>query len=122
MTFEAALSMGLQVFEAEAFRISVAAIVALATWWIAAWARRTFERATVHSQADANVRLLTGRLISGAVFGLGVLWVLDLVGLDRPGILATFGAAGLALSLAAQDILKSFFAGLYLLFERPFLL
>ena len=37
-------------------------------------------------------------------------------------MLTTFGVFGLALSLAAQDILKSFFAGLYLLFERPFLI
>ncbi len=48
--------------------------------------------------------------------------MLSLVGVDQAGILATFGAFGLALGLAVQDILKSFFAGLYLLFERPFLI
>jgi len=35
-------------------------------------------------------------------------------------VVATLGIVGIAVSLAMQDILKSFFAGLYLLFERPF--
>src|SRR5205085_6689901 len=48
--------------------------------------------------------------------------VLALFGIDASVILATFGAAGLAIGLAAQDVLKSVFAGVYLLFERPFLL
>ncbi|MEA2640684.1 MAG: small conductance mechanosensitive channel [Chloroflexota bacterium] len=108
--------------EAWAFRAAVAILIVLAMWRVAAWARTSFERATTRTQADANVRLLAGRLIFGTVIVLGIVWALDLVGLDRPGIVATFGAAGLALSLAAQDILKSFFAGLYLLFERPFLI
>jgi small-conductance mechanosensitive channel len=48
--------------------------------------------------------------------------VLQIIGIELTIVVATFGVAGLALSLAVQDILKSFFAGLYLLFERPFLI
>jgi len=122
MTSDVAVAAAARAFEAAAFRVTLGVLVALTTWWIASWARRWFARATARSRADANVRLLAGRLIFGGILAMGLIWTLDLLGLDQPGILATFGAAGLALSLAAQDILKSFFAGLYLLFERPFLL
>ncbi|MBM2811272.1 MAG: mechanosensitive ion channel family protein [Chloroflexi bacterium] len=108
--------------EASAFRVSVAVLVALCAWRTAEWARRSFEGATRATHADANTRLIAGRLVYGCVLALGMIWVLSLVGLEPAAILATFGAVGLALSLAVQDILKSFFAGLYLLFERPFLI
>ena len=53
---------------------------------------------------------------------MGIIWLLLLLGVDQAGILTTFGAVSLALGLAVQDVLKSFFAGLDLLFERPFMI
>jgi small conductance mechanosensitive channel len=103
-------------------RLLLAFAVGLLAWRSAHWARSSFERAATRTAADANARLLAARLIYGAILALGLVWVLGLLGMDQASILATFGAIGLALSLAVQDILKSFFAGLYLLFERPFLI
>ncbi len=97
-------------------------LIALVTWQLARWARASFDRAATRTPADANVRLLAGRLVYGSIWVFGLVWLLSLIGVDQAGILTTFGALGLALGLAVQDILKSFFAGLYLLFERPFLL
>jgi len=103
-------------------RLLVAAVVGIVTWRVAHWARNSFERAASRTAADANVRVLAARLLYGAILILGLVWVLGFLGLDQASILATFGAIGLALSLAVQDILKSFFAGLYLLFEKPFII
>lgn len=111
-----------QLGEAWAFRAVVAICIGLLTWRTARWAQWSFDRAATRTRADASIRLLTGRIVYGAVLIIGVMWVLSLVGVNQAAILATFGALGLALSLALQDILKSFFAGLYLLFERPFLI
>jgi len=97
-------------------------LIILVTWQAAKWSRAWFDRASRRTHADANARTLAGHLIYGMVWVVGVVWLLSLLGVDQAGILATFGALGLALGLAVQDILKSFFAGLYLLFERPFLL
>ena len=108
--------------EAWIVRILVGLVIALVTWHVARWARASFDRAATRTRADANARLLAGRLIYGAICLLGLVWLLSLMGVDQAGILTTFGAFGLALGLAVQDILKSFFAGLYLLFEKPFLL
>ena len=111
-----------RLLEAWILRILFGFLIALLTWQIAKWARRSFDRAAARTKADANARLLAGRLVVGAIWILGLVWLLSLIGVDQAGILATFGALGLALGLAVQDILKSFFAGLYLLFEKPFLI
>ena len=63
-----------------------------------------------------------GGAVRALGLALGLAVILGLLGINESLLLTTFGAAGLALGLAAQDILKSFFAGLYLLFERPFLI
>jgi len=122
MTWEVVAATTGRLVEAWTIRVLIGLAIAIVTWQVAKWARASFDRAALRTRADANARLLAGRLIYGAVWVLGLVWLLSLVGVDQAGILATFGAFGLALGLAVQDILKSFFAGLYLLFERPFLL
>jgi len=122
MTWELiALASG-RFLEAWAFRILLCFFIALFVWRLASWARLTFLHATTSRNADPNVRLVTGRLVYGGILGAGLVWVLGILGVEQASMLATFGACGLALSLATQDILKSFFAGLYLLFEKPFLI
>ena len=122
MTWEAILPAVGRLAEAWIVRLGFAVAIVLATWQIARWARGSFERAASRTRADANARALAGRLLYGAVWVLGLIWLLLLLGVDQTGILATFGAVGLALGLAVQDVLKSFFAGLYLLIERPFVI
>jgi small-conductance mechanosensitive channel len=122
MSWEPISLTGIQAVDYWGTRFVIAALVGLLTWLGAHWARRAFERAVTRTAADANVQLLAARLIYAAILVLGLVWVLGFLGMDQASILATFGAIGLALSLAVQDILKSFFAGLYLLFERPFLI
>jgi small conductance mechanosensitive channel len=108
--------------EAWALRLLVCVAIGVLIWWLAAWSRTAVQRATIGSAADPNVRLLAGRLVYGVVLVIGLVWILGILGVEQASLIATFGVFGLALSLATQDILKSFFAGLYLLFERPFLI
>jgi small conductance mechanosensitive channel len=122
MTWDSLVLTGRYVADYWLSRLLIAALVAFLTWRGAHWARASFERAASRSAADANTRLLAARLLYGTILVMGLVWVLGFLGMDQASILATFGAIGLALGLAVQDILKSFFAGLYLLFERPFLI
>jgi small conductance mechanosensitive channel len=122
MTWEFVAATAGKLVEAWIVRIAIGLVFAVITWQLAKWARSSFDRAATRTKADANARLLAGRLVYGAVWLVGLIWLLSFIGVDQAGILATFGAVGLALGLAVQDILKSVFAGLYLLFERPFLL
>ena len=71
-------------------------------------------------RADAHARLLMGRVINIVIIGLGVATILDTVGVPLTTFVTVLGVAGLGISLAMQDVLKSFVAGTFLLFERPF--
>lgn len=97
-----------------------ALILGLFTWYMARAARRSFEHATDRTGADASVRLLLGRLVYLAILTLGVVTVMDTFGVPLSTLVTVIGVVGLGISLALQDILKNFFAGTYLLFERPF--
>jgi small-conductance mechanosensitive channel len=97
-----------------------AGLVLLLTYVIAIRARHWFERVSAATSADANTRLLVGRLLSILVVIIGAGTVLDIVGVPLSALVAFFGVVGLAISLSLQDILKNLVAGLYLLFERPF--
>jgi small-conductance mechanosensitive channel len=97
-----------------------AIFVGLATWLAARLARSSFAFATRRTGADASVRLLVGRVVSLVIVGMGVATILDTLGVPLTTFVTILGVAGLGISLAMQDILKSFVAGTYLLFERPF--
>lgn len=95
-----------------------AILVALATWIAARVARSSFNYAA--RRTDVSARLLIGRVITIIIVGLGVATILDTLGVPLTTFVTVLGVAGLGISLAMQDILKSFVAGTYLLFERPF--
>jgi small conductance mechanosensitive channel len=101
-------------------RLVVALIIAVVAWRIAASARRWFETTTARSSADIHLRVIVGRFLYLAVLFYGLLWAVEVMGISPTALVAGFGVLGLAASLALQDILKSFCAGVYLLFERPF--
>jgi small conductance mechanosensitive channel len=97
-----------------------ALVIILITLVLASRVRHWFERATSRTRADAGTRLLVGRLLSILVLIVGAATLLDTFGIPLSAVVTFVGVIGLAISLALQDILKNFFAGLYLLFERPF--
>ena len=95
-----------------------AILLAIGTLIAARLARSSFDYAT--RRADAHVRLLIGRVINIIIIGLGVATILDTVGVPLTTFVTVLGVAGLGISLAMQDVLKSVVAGTFLLFERPF--
>jgi small-conductance mechanosensitive channel len=95
-----------------------AMLVAIGTWIAARLIRKSVELAAW--RADAGGRLLVGRMANIVVIGLGVATILDAVGVPLTTFVTVIGVAGLGISLAMQDVLKSFVAGTFLLFERPF--
>jgi len=95
-----------------------AVLVALGTWIAVRIARSSLNLAS--RRADAHARLLFGRIASIIIIGIGIATFLDTLGVPLTTFITVLGVAGLGISLAMQDILKSFVAGTYLLFERPF--
>ena len=95
-------------------------VLLLIGWKLALLAQASTDRAMPRASEDASLRLLVGRVVFLIVAGLGILTALDTVGVPISSVITTLGIVGIAVSLAMQDLLKNFFAGLYLLFERPF--
>jgi MscS family membrane protein len=68
---------------------------------------------------EAAIDLLM-TIIRIALFLVGILLILSNLGYDIGALLAGLGVGGLAFALAAQDILKNFFAGISLIFDKTF--
>ncbi|MEK6620647.1 MAG: mechanosensitive ion channel domain-containing protein, partial [Chloroflexota bacterium] len=78
-------------------------------------------RALTRHRAHANVTVLLGNLTQLAVILLGILVVLAIYTQGAFGwILTSFSVIGLVVGLSLQDILRNFFAGMWILVERPF--
>ena len=78
-------------------------------------------RMLARSRAQANVTILLGNLAQVVVIVLGTMGVLAIYTRDAFGwVLTSFSVLGLVIGLSLQDILKNFFAGIWVLVERPF--
>lgn len=80
------------------------------------WTVRLFAK----SRVSLNLATLLGNLAQVAVVLVGVVLMLPSFGVDWTGLLTLVGAAGLAISLSMQDLLKNVIAGIYILMEQPF--
>jgi small-conductance mechanosensitive channel len=87
-----------------------AILVAIGTLIAVLLARSSFDYAG--RGIEPHARLLIGRVIT--------ITIIDTLGVPLTTFVTVLGVAGLGISLAMQDVLKSFVAGTFLLFERPF--
>jgi small conductance mechanosensitive channel len=98
------------------------AVVVVAIALVVARAVRgvTMRRLTKH-RAQGNATILLGNLAQLGVIALGILVVLAIYTQGAFGwILTSFSVVGIVIGLSLQDILRNFFAGLWVLVERPF--
>jgi small-conductance mechanosensitive channel len=95
-------------------------LVVLLTIGVAHWLGGWVRRGAVAGRVYAEVAALLGRATSFAVYALGGTVVLAIVGASWTAIAAVLGAATFGISLALQDVGRSFVNGVYILVERPF--
>ncbi|HVA25547.1 MAG TPA: mechanosensitive ion channel domain-containing protein [Chloroflexota bacterium] len=81
-----------------------------------------FRKGRLARNTNLNLAILIGRLSYLAALGIGVIWIAHIFGVQLTGLLTFLGALSLAITFAIQDVLKNLVAGLYLLWERPFLI
>ncbi len=105
-------------YGARTFWALVVAVVALL---IARAVRGVTMRALARNRAQANVTVLLGNLAQLTVITIGALLILAIYTQGAFGwILTSFSVVGIVIGLSLQDILKNFFAGVWVLVERPF--
>jgi len=98
-----------------------ALIVAAVTLLVARGVRSATMRMLARNRAQANVTILLGNLAKLAIITVGILAIVAIYTRDAFGwILTSFSVVGLVIGLSLQDILKNFFAGVWVLVERPF--
>jgi len=64
------------------------------------------------------VTSLTQNITRVVIFGVGILIILNVLGISITPILATLGVGGLAVALALQDTLSNLFAGFHIIVAR----
>ncbi len=102
---------------------TLAAVVVLVAAWLL-WKAldrllsAVFTRAEVDITAASFIRTLS----KAALFIVGSLTALDQLGVDTTSILASLGVVGLTLGFAAQDTLSNIISGLFIFWDRPFVL
>ncbi len=106
-----------------AVNLVVAALILGLTFWLAGWAakvvRRTLGR--VHrNNPDQTLETFGASLVRYAVVAVGLVAVLQQVGVQATSIIAVLGAASLAIGLALQGALSNLAAGVMILLFRPY--
>ena len=96
-------------------------VVWIALRWIDVFAGLATQRASETSSRmdDQSIPLLR-RMAQVTAVVLGLVFVLQNMGVDVASLIAGLGIGGLALALGAQDTLKHLFGSLTIFFDRPF--
>lgn len=102
-----------------AVRLAQALAVALVIWVISARVRRVVGRALGSRLEDHTAFLIDRTLVLTTWVAVGAVG-LAIVGVDLTALATAIGIATLAFTLAMQDVLRNFIAGVYLLIEQPF--
>jgi MscS family membrane protein len=100
-------------------------VIAMITWFLLRFVRSYEEHFVAQKRTDGGkvdwtfVRAM-GKLVRAAVFITSVLIVLQTLGISIAGLLAFGGMGGIAVGLAARDLLANVFGGLTIYMDRPF--
>jgi small-conductance mechanosensitive channel len=97
-----------------------AILVMLLTWLIALAVSRGAYLWAERTEGDRGTEVLISRLSYGAVWFLGGIIALGVLGLNFTAILGTLGLTSVAIGFGLKDILSNYLSGLILLASRPF--
>lgn len=102
------------------FKVGAAVVILVAFYVLARLVRLFSRNELTRVHADPQVALLVNRIVFLAALVIGVIAAFTELFGSPALVFGGFGFLALAFSLAFQDILKNFIAGIFLLVERPF--
>lgn len=103
--------------------LTIAAIILVATLFAAKWGSGAVKRALGRTKAfrrDATVVSFAAQVVRVVIIIIGLIAVLQRLGVQTTSIIAVLGAASLAVGLALQGTLSNVAAGVMLLVLRPY--
>ena len=99
----------------------VGAIIVMGiTWGVAKGVRYLAYTWAKQTEGDSNTELLIGRLSYGAVWIIGTVIALGVMGLDFGALLGALGLTSVAIGFSLKDVLSNYISGVILLAARPF--
>ncbi|MBI1910434.1 MAG: mechanosensitive ion channel family protein [Deltaproteobacteria bacterium] len=78
-----------------------------------------FAQNLIEKSGKTSVTGLSRTVIKAFIFAIGILIILNSLGISITPILTALGVGGLAVALALQDTLSNLFSGVHILVERP---
>jgi small conductance mechanosensitive channel len=87
---------------------------------IARWVNTMVTRALNKKDMEPPLRMLISRIVKLLVVGFALVIALGTAGVNVTAMVAGIGVAGVGIGLAAQGILSNIFAGLTIIFTKPF--
>lgn len=108
------------------FKLSTFAIVIDITWMISRILDAVVEEYVVplteksESDFDDQVLPIMRKGIRAVIWTMGIIIGMDNLGIDITAMIAGLGIGGLALALAAQDMVKNIFGGIMIFIDKPF--
>jgi small conductance mechanosensitive channel len=101
-------------------KVLVAALVLIAGVVVGGWIGRATERGLARMELEPPLRLLMVRLVRLMVFVLFAILALQNLGVELLPLIAGLSIAGAGIALATQGILSNLFAGLTIIFTKPY--
>lgn len=105
-------------------RLFTALLILAITLWaakrLARLAQRAVQRLPHHHPADQTLGDFVSALVRYGIVAIGIIAVLQQLGVQATSVIAVLGAASLAIGLALQDTLGNVAAGVMILFLRPY--
>ena len=101
-------------------KLLVAVLVLIAGVMVGGWIGRATERGLARMELEPPVRLLMVRLVRVVIFALFAILALQNLGVELLPLIAGLSIAGAGIALATQGILSNVFAGLTIIFTKPY--
>jgi small conductance mechanosensitive channel len=99
----------------------ISAVIVIVVGFIAArWLGKLTDRWAEKKAMEPPVRMLMVRIVKFLVFVGALVMALGTAGLDVTAMIAGLSVAGVGIGLAAQGVLGNLFAGLTIIFTKPF--
>lgn len=97
-----------------------AIIVVGITWGVAIGVRYAAFTWAQQTEGDSSSEILIGRLSYGAVWVIGSVIALGVLGIDFAALLGALGLTSVAIGFSLKDVLSNYISGVILLAARPF--
>lgn len=103
-------------------KIFTATLILFITWFIWFSVSKILNRIFAKTNFDLTLQKFLLTVCKVTIMAIGIMTALSQVGINIASILASLGVVGLTIGFAARDTLSNIISGLFIFWDRPFVL